>query len=138
MSIKNFYKTNKEKGISVYLSVVMMAIILSIILGLTVILIGQIKSMKQVENSVIAFYGADTGVEQMLAEQDVIYNADGSIEIPLTTMNCGGKIVEYEVLQATQGQSGYEDWCLPSGDYTLCIKSVGTYQGTKRAILITM
>lgn len=125
MSIKNFYKTNKEKGISVYLSVVMMAIILSIVLGLTVILVGQIKSMKKVESSVIAFYGADTGVEQMLVEQ-------GAYIAP-TTMNCGGKTVEYEVWGVA---GGAEPWC--DASYGYCIKSVGTYQGTKRAILITM
>ncbi|MEA3344092.1 MAG: hypothetical protein U9Q16_00175 [Patescibacteria group bacterium] len=132
MSIKNFYKINKEKGISVYLSVVIMAIILSIILGLTVILIGQIKTMKNVQNSVIAFYGADTGIEQMLVEQ--------SAYIAPTSMNLGtGGQVTYEVW----GEAGIDvretdpnDWCPDSSSY--CVKSVGTYNGTKRAIVITM
>ncbi len=129
MSIKDFYKINKEKGIAIYLSVIIMSIILSIVLGLTVILVGQIKMTKDVESSVIAFYGADSGIEQMLYAESSVTNITGSMSLGT------GKQVDYEAWRVAEGA---ETWCLGSTVYSSCIKSVGTYRGTKRAILITM
>jgi len=143
MFIKSFYKTNKEKGVSIFLAVVIMSIILSIVLGLTVILVGQIKAMKDIESSVVAFYGADTGIEQMLDERDIVGNADGSESILPVFMDIDiGKQVKYEVWRVTPGLPGYEEWCPIPGpmdpSYSHCIKSVGTYQGTRRAIVVIM
>lgn len=55
-----------QKGISLYLAVMTMTILLAIVLGLSVILIGQTKMIKRMGDSVIAFYAADTGMERVL------------------------------------------------------------------------
>ncbi len=128
MSIKKNYQANREKGVSIYLAIMIMSIILSIVLGLTVILIGQIKTTKDIESSVVAFYGADTGIEQMLAEQ--------SDHIGPIQMGMSLGFVEYEVWRATA--DGSEDWCPASLEYSHCIKSVGVYKETRRAIVTTM
>ncbi len=96
-----------EKGVSLYLSLVMMGILLSLALGLNSILLGQAKTTQEIGNSVFAFYAAETGIEKNL------YNGSqgtGSLENGAT----------YIVTTLAPG-----------------IKSVGTYQKTSRAIYIS-
>ncbi len=57
-----------EKGVSLYLAVLIMSVLLTLALGISSILIGQIKTMKEMGNSVAAFYAANTGVEKTLYE----------------------------------------------------------------------
>ena len=61
-----YLNVNMNKGVSLYLAVVIMAILLAIVLGVSAILVSQIKIIRGVENSVIAFYAADTGIEDIL------------------------------------------------------------------------
>lgn len=56
----------KERGVVLLIIFSITGIILSIVLGLSAILLSQLKIVKGMENSVIAFYAADTGVEQEL------------------------------------------------------------------------
>ncbi len=53
-----------QKGISLYIAVVILSIILAIVLGLNTILLGQIKMIRGIGYSEIAFYTADTGAER--------------------------------------------------------------------------
>lgn len=55
-----------QKGVSLYLTIVIMAALLAIVLGLTGILVSQLKMVKGMEDSVIAFFAADTGNERGL------------------------------------------------------------------------
>ncbi len=110
-----------QKGLSLYLAIIIMSIILAIVLGTTTILTGQIKTMRGIENSVIAFYGADTGIERELKED----NATGTETID--SMGLGG--VEYIVKKIGPGGE-----CSATN---YCIESEGTYKQTKRAIRIT-
>lgn len=59
-------KKFSQKGISLFLAVIILTIILTIVLGLSTILIGQIKMIRGMGNSVVALYAADTGIEQVL------------------------------------------------------------------------
>ena len=126
MITKNF-----EKGISLYLSLVIMAILLSLALGINSILLSQIKTMQEIGNSVSAFAAAETGIERELYENNtttVSYsgyldlnrnsvqdNLDSSYNVQIIAPNSGG---------------------CPAG-INYCVKSVGTYKSTKRAIYIT-
>lgn len=58
-------KTNikNQKGFSLFITIVFMAIMLSIVVGLDAILFNQLKTLTQAGNSVIAFYAADAGSE---------------------------------------------------------------------------
>ena len=62
-----------QKGITLYLTIVILAIILSIVLGLSSIVVNQTKITSGMGNSVISFYAAETGAERVL---QVIYKSE--------------------------------------------------------------
>ena len=102
-----------------------MAILLAIVFGASTILVGQIKMIKGLENSVIAFYAADTGIEYVL-------NTD--ITDPSNPSSCT-KITPCCLDMVPE--SCYYVEIIPTGvncsANTFCIKSVGSYKGTRRA-----
>lgn len=112
---------NFENGVSLYLSLVIMGILLSLALGLNSILLGQMKIMQGIGNSVLAFYAAETGIERELYENHV------------STIAYSGTI----------GDSSYAVWVIIPPDpgcssgLSYCVKSVGTYKDTNRAIYIS-
>ena len=100
--------------------VLIMGMMLAISLGISSILEQQTESLRNIGYSVIAFYAADTGIENVLNEEDPLV-LHGYEE----TLNNGA---QYS-LTVEQGGSGD---CPDEKNY--CIKSIGTYEGTKRAI----
>jgi hypothetical protein len=115
-----------QKGVSLYLAIVIMIILLAIVLSVATILVGQLKIIREMENSVIAFYAADTGIEEVLK---IIIN-DGQEPDPRYPPGTG---------QTSVGDASYYVQVFSSGEAdctaTLyCLKSVGTYKGTRRAI----
>ena len=111
-----------NKGISLYFGLIIMAIFLAVALGLTTILIGQIGIMKGMGDSVVAFYAADTGIERILMSR----------ESPPPTL---GDTLPNEASYSVTVTAGGSPGCNPILNY--CIKSIGTFRGTKRAIEIT-
>ncbi len=110
-----------QRGASLYLAIMVMTIMLGIALGLSSIFIGQTKTIKQMGNSVIAFGAADTGIEAILL------NRNNPVNISETVLSNGAT---YQVVVATGGSSD-----CPAGS-NFCIKSIGSYLGTKRAVEI--
>ena len=55
-----------EKGVSLVITFFIMMILLAVVLGISVILYSELKVVRNMGNSVVAFYAADTGVEQAL------------------------------------------------------------------------
>jgi len=101
-----------------------MAIFLAVALGLTTILIGQIGIMKGMGDSVVAFYAADSGIEKILTMRGSFSDGDSITD---SFPNDAAYIVT-----VTGGGMGSCNVSL-----TFCIKSIGTFRGTKRAIEIT-
>jgi len=144
--------SSNQKGISLILAVIVLSVILAIVLGLTTILVTQIRIVRGMGNSVVAFYAADTGIEQALK---VI--ADGIVNdhYPSLSLDNGAA---YEIGIACCDFSEHPDYCefdpavrqcniidtdsdWPQTDKDCdatryCIRSVGTYQGVKRAIKV--
>ncbi len=113
-----------NKGSAMYFSVVIMAIVLSIVLGMSTIILKQIKMTQGSENSVMAFYMADAGVERALyyLYQEV---ADGTV---------ADHSISYE-----DGEFKYDVDILPSADGNCnrsfyCIVSTGTFKDTRRSL----
>ena len=112
---------NFEKGVSLYLSLAIMAIFFSLALGLNSILLSQTKTIQEIGNSVSAFSVAETGIERELYENNT------------TTVSYSGYL----------GDSSYTVQVIApgSGDCPLginyCVKSVGKYKTINRAIYIT-
>tara|TARA_Y100000310_G_scaffold85265_2_gene82126 strand:+ start:14227 stop:14553 length:327 start_codon:yes stop_codon:yes gene_type:complete len=104
-----------NQGISIYIAVITMTIILTIALGISAILISQIKTMQEMGNSVISFYAADTGIERSLFEggevSGILDNgASYDVQLTLPGPQCSGQ--------------------------SYCLKSIGVYKETRRAIEI--
>jgi len=124
MRMKNFFRViqrtyqrqsaSSNKGVSILLTVLIMSVILAIGLGLSIILIQQTKMMVGIGNSVVAFYAADSGIEKSLYD---ILKKGGT-----------GNVSENWGLNY-----GYQVTVTPCGSKS-CVKSIGTYQETKRAI----
>ncbi len=100
-------KMNFEKGVILYLSLAIMGILFSSALGINLILSSQAKMIKDIGDSVLAFYAAETGIEKNLYDGS---QGPGSL----------GNNAAYSVTILAPG-----------------VKSVGTYKTTSRAIYIS-
>ena len=102
-----------QQGVAIYLALIIVFILLGIGLGLSTILIGQIKMIRGIGYSVPAFYAADSGAERAL----------------------------YGVLKNNDKTS--KNGTLDNGslyNFSLChgkIQSTGSYRNVKRAIETT-
>ena len=120
---------NTEKGVSIYLAVMIMAILLAIVLGLNAILVGQIKIIRNMGYSVVAFYAAETGIEAALYDPSCETTCELHADLDLG----GGNISHYDVYGLSPG-SNPQGNC--SGIY-YCLQSMGTFEQTRRAIQVS-
>lgn len=109
-----------QKGVSLYLTIVVLSVLTAALLALIGISVSQIKIIWTLGNSVVAFYAADTGIER------VLMNMENPSNIPETSL--GDAKYEVEVYASTTAQCDADNYC---------IISTGTYKNTKRAIEIT-
>ncbi len=111
-----------QQGVSLYIAFLMMSLLLSIGLSMSTILLSEIKIMREMGKSVVAYYAAETGIERELYEGNGVVgtNYTGSIAN-----------ASYSVSVVAQDTGG----CPLSANY--CVKSVGSYKGVKRAIMIS-
>ena len=110
-----------QKGLALYLSIMIMVILLAVVLGISTILVSQLKVIRNIENSVVAYYAAETGIEQALEERQGPNLSGYSGTLNNAT---------YSVEVSESGDSGCS-----AAHY--CIKSVGNYNGAKRAIQVS-
>jgi hypothetical protein len=111
-----------EKGVSLYLVILVSTFILAVALGLSTILISRIKVSREIGYSVVAFYAADTGIERVLKNRDDPTGLNGTTE----TLNLNGTFATYTI-----------EVFLPGPDCSAnnyCVKSTGIYQGVRRKI----
>jgi uncharacterized protein (TIGR02145 family) len=106
---------NRQRGVSLYLAIMILSILLAIVFGLGAILVGQIKTIRQIGYSAIAFNNANTGVEHALKN---IRKDNNTNPIPIVTLGSGSS---YKVDISACGAN-------------LCIKSTGTYKGIERVV----
>jgi len=134
--IKNAYDIDRQRGISIFLAVIMLTLVLSIALGVNTLLISQIKTMRDSGNSVIAFYGAESGTEWALMN---VNDSNWQTTVYHNYLDLNGDHIEeaaidaiYDVTTIAPGVGQ----CAATADY--CIKSVGVYRGTRRVIQIQL
>lgn len=111
-----------QKGLSLYITVIIMSILLAIVLGISTILVSQMKIVKEIENSVIAFYAAETGIEQVLTARANPIPFDGY----------SGTLTNSATYDITVFSSGLN---CPAPNF--CIKSVGSFRNARRAIQVS-
>lgn len=115
-----------QKGVSIYLAIVIMFILLSIGLGISTLLVGQIRIIRGMGYSVVALYAADTGIERVLFEIRKNNYTPGALPDypfgPTPVIMNNGATYAVKIISA-------------NGTFT--INSIGAYQGTNRAIEIS-
>jgi len=84
-------KFKKQKGVSLYLALVIMTVFLSMGAGLGVILIKQKESIRGMSSSVVSFYAADSGVERILYLDSIGTTIPFSAVVPLVGVDGGFK-----------------------------------------------
>ncbi len=113
-----------QKGISLYFTIFIMAALMTVVLGMSTILFKSMKMVGEMQDSVIAFCAADTGIEKVLdSELGIGENATG-------TLLDGG--AEWDAAVVATGTEG-----CPADVENFCINSRGTYKEVKRAIQIS-
>jgi hypothetical protein len=115
----------KEKGVSIYLVIVMMSVLLAVALGLTSIIIGGSKIAENLGYSVKAFHAADTGIEKALYNINI---TSGTCDND-TSDGSFGTDYSYDVTMTNSGED-----CSATG--TL-ITSLGQYKTVKRKIEVS-
>lgn len=63
-------RIKSQKGVSLYLALAILTILLAIALGVSAIFLGQTRTLTAIGFSVTAFYAADTGIERELYEKN--------------------------------------------------------------------
>lgn len=141
-----------QKGFSLFITVVFMSIMLSIVIGLNTILFGQLKSLSQAGNSVVAFYAADAGSEYILTT--IIGGTNPPNIVPVTSLPGNGSTYQIETKCCSKNSNPLST-CIydnSDGDTTndcpaspgvfdtacqgkmYCSKVIGTYKNTRRVI----
>jgi hypothetical protein len=121
---------NNQKGVSVYLTIIILAILLSVSLGLASIIVGGAKIAQMHGNSVKAFHAADTGIEKALYcvkenAGDCVLSEDCANTDNTFSENYGWTVTMFD-------SSGTE--CTTS---VSSMESEGTYLTTKRKIEVS-
>jgi len=118
-----FNINKKLKGSILFFGLVIISVVLLIALGLTNILISQFMILRGIGDSVIAFYAADSGVEEVLYE---LYKNSNFVEITKDLTIAPNSYAHYTTKAIPPGPN-----CLGS---FYCIYSNGTFNQQKRAI----
>lgn len=111
-----------QKGVSLYLTIVILSVLMAVVLTMISMAVSQIKVIYTLADSVIAFYGADTGIER------VLYAVYKEGYIPSE----GECPVAY---QGTLDNGSTYQVCVSDSSIST-IFSAGTYKKTKRRIEI--
>jgi len=126
----------KEQGVSLYLAIVILAVLLGVSFGLSSILVGQIKITRGMGDSVVAFYAADTGIETELYNNSPTGTSySGYLDLDGDGGGLPGDCPD--TLQDSDDACYKVSVLAPGPDcdaLNLCIKSVGVYKNTERAI----
>lgn len=153
---------SSQKGVSLFLTITILSIILAIAFGLSTILISQIRTIQKMGYSVVAFYAADTGTEKALEpvlkyiKAEVATGETGSFPGGFEfsgNIDIDGSIADYEIEIYCCDDADVSCWFNNSSkdcsDISLtenpdpldpcqatffCIEVLGEYRSTKRAI----
>ncbi len=116
-----------NKGSSLYFAVAIITIVLGVALGTSSILISQIRMIREMGNSVLAIYAADTGMEKVL--HDIRVEGIHPKDIEKRNVQLSNNS-EYEINPENIYTSEDEE-CEAEN---FCIKTIGEYRGVQRAM----
>ncbi|TSC56956.1 MAG: hypothetical protein Greene071421_466 [Parcubacteria group bacterium Greene0714_21] len=131
-----------QDGVSLYITLVILSLLLAIALAGSSLLIGQLGRLKSSGNSVLAFYAADAGIERALYLDNKNCSLSSSVAERITCVQTGiaGLILSDTTLannatfelSITPGGSG----SCPAGK-NYCVKSKGVFKDATRVLRIS-
>lgn len=128
------------KGSALLYVVLLLALLLTVVLGLSVLILSQFEIMKNMGNSTVAFYAADAGIERMLS---AFVAQNETLTSPYVLSGVFSNSAEYKVSILCKDDANVDvcgsiltDSSCSCSECSFCIKSVGTYKGAKRAIMV--
>jgi len=125
-------KLKEQKGVSLFISIMVLSAIMAIGFGLSSLLIGEIEISRDINNFVPAIYAADSGIERVLYKLrkngDFISCPDtGACTISGAMSNGAG----YTAIVLDSGVS----WCPVAS--AICIRGLGNLADTHRGFEVT-
>jgi len=145
-----------QRGVSIYLALMIMFILLAIGLGISLIIVSQMRMIRGMGDSVIAFYAADTGIDKTIfydnkvipsgGARGLCYMCDSSNPSMCTDcLSCSTVGTDCAPSSCTDCTISYYttfdgkryDVEAKESEGITTIKSSGSYKGMKRAIEIT-
>ena len=125
------YNLKSSDGISLYISVLILSGILAIALGLSSLMLGELKISQGVERFMPALYAAESGVERVsykIRRGDAF--GGGPCDTPIACVINGTLTngASYDVIVLDGGI----EWC--SGSATSCARSRGRFVDANRVI----
>ncbi len=119
---------NSEKGLALYLTFIVLVVVLASVLGVAAIFLRQMAMIERLEDSVIAFLAADTGIERGLdvCVDHTCPDFDGFLDLNNNGV-LDGADSRYDVKVIAPGVDG----CAADN---FCIRSIGTFKKVRRAI----
>ena len=123
MRCKIYYKRHNEHGISLLLTVLILSSTLAISLMIAALIMSEVKLSGRVEDSTVAYFAADTGVEGCLYFERKGSGCETGLDPDIEgTLNISdGTVASYEVKFENVG--GF-----------ISVKSLGSYLDTKRGV----
>lgn len=79
IKLKMEFKISQKGAVSLYLALITMIILLAIGLGITTIIISQMRMIRGIGDSVVALYAADAGIERILYEDKMCHQTGCSL-----------------------------------------------------------
>lgn len=114
-----------KKGVAIYFAILILSVIFGIGMGLSLIIFNQIKTVREVGNSVFAFLAADSGIEEAMyrlyKRGEISFTIEGSLDF-----------ASY-IVKSFPAAAGSNDCSKPPYNY-FCLKAEGRYKETKRAL----
>jgi hypothetical protein len=131
---KKFEKT--QRGIAaIYITMMIMFVSLTMVLGLTVIFVGHLRILKGIGNSIIAFYAANTGMERLLYEDKKCRLKTSPCVAPCAS-DCFG-LVHNSNFSTTLINGAVYNATFSLRDGIGHFESIGTFGGARRAVRAT-
>ncbi len=127
---------DSQRGAVLYFTVMIMSILLVLVFNLGTIVFMQIRGLKGIGNSVIAFHAADSGVERALKD---LYDNNFIAHYAPISLNGDSHTFEIWITQPDRSPLPLGPDIPVSDDCHaryFCIKSVGTYHDIRRAIKV--
>lgn len=129
----------KQRGVSLYIALMVLSVLLSLALGISAILLSQIQLLRGVGHSVLAFAAAETGIERVLEIDAASCAASATTPARITCIRdtlTGLSGSEFQLsngatFQVTVEAAG-EGGCPIGKNY--CVRSIGLYLEARRSI----